>query len=121
LRTDDDQLREVVINDAAVIEKSKFGDGSDDGPAVSGDDSMQDVAADGGGDSEGNEQFEQLEPLVVQQLNEGFKRDDTVTTAQVAGAIGESPEDVENILDRMASKGRLVRRAPETEGGFKMN
>jgi len=121
LRTDDDQLREVVINDAAVLEKSEFADGSSEGPAGSGDDSTQDVAADGGGDGGGEGKFEQLEPRVVQQLREGFKRDDTVTPAQVAGAIGESPEDVENILDRMASKGRVVRRAPENEGGFKMD
>ena len=57
----------------------------------------------------------------LQQFREGFKRDDTVTPAQVADAIGESPEDVENILHYMASKGRVVRRAPENEGGFKMD
>jgi hypothetical protein len=103
-----------------VTEVSRVGETKQTG-IQSGEEADDEAVADGGGDTGGKEQFDQLEPRVVQQLREGFKRDDTVTPAQVAGAIGESPEDVENILDHMASKDRVVRRAPETEGGFKMN
>lgn len=60
-------------------------------------------------------------PRVVQLLRQEFGRDDTVTPAQVAGRIGEPPEDVKNILDCMASKGRVVRRDPGNEGRFKMD
>ena len=68
----------------------------------------------------GSHEFEQLEPEVKQEIVENYGSGDTVKAPHVAGSLGKAPRAVEEVLESLATKGRVVMRHPEYQDAYKV-
>jgi len=104
IRTDDDGLKEVVVNDGTGVEFVE--------PTPTDQTSVADAAADGGDGPDGTPA-----QRVADALRDDYGNGADVSVASIAGGLGMDPETAASALDAVASSSRdLLKRTPERDG-----